>query len=75
MLQLVAAELKVDLLHVPIDVIMRHAFGSPVQWVAAVVVAAIGLIGSLPTSPQVNQNATRGAEYCLALPQKRGIAK
>ena len=40
MLKLVAAELQVDLLHVPIDVIVRHAFGSPVQRIAAVVIAA-----------------------------------
>ena len=40
MLQLVAAELQVNLLHVPIDVVVGNAFGSPVQRIAAVVVAA-----------------------------------
>ena len=40
MLQLVAAELQVNLLHVPIDVIVRYAFGFPVQRITAVVVAA-----------------------------------
>ena len=40
MLQLVAAEFQVDLLHVPIDVIVGHALGSPVQRIAAVIIPA-----------------------------------
>ena len=39
MLQLIAAELQVNLLHVPVDVVMGHAFGSPVQRITAVIVA------------------------------------
>ena len=45
MLQLIAAELEVDFLHVPVGVIVGHAFGSQVQWITALVIAADWLDG------------------------------
>ena len=71
-LQLVAAELKVNLLHVPIDVIVRHTFGSPVQWIAAMVVAADRLNGeSADIAPGEPEGDARRRVLSGAAPEAR----
>ena len=72
MLKLVTTELQVDFLHVSVDVIVRHAFGSPVQWIAAMVVAADRLNGeSADIAPGEPEGDARRRVLSGAAPEAR----